>query len=81
MSIQTSYIKQIKLFLRAVCTYDLGQDSPIQTYLAWLIRVLIIIYYPGCRRLFFSLEATELNGETAKASCEVVRKKYFVLKK
>ena len=29
--VQTSYIKQIKLFLRSVCTYDLGQDSPIQS--------------------------------------------------
>ena len=29
---------------RLNCTYDLGQDSSIQTDLARLIRVLIIIY-------------------------------------
>ena len=46
-----------------------------------IIRVLIIIYYPGCQRFFFSLEATELSGEAAKASREVARKKYYVLTK
>ena len=35
----------------------------------------------GARGFFFSLEATELSGEAAKASREVTRKKYYVLTK
>ena len=31
--------------------------------------------YPGCQRYFFSLGATELSGEAAKASREAARKK------
>ena len=31
--------------------------------------------YPGCQRFFFSLGATELSGEAAKASREAARKK------
>ena len=31
--VQTSYLKRscVQTLLRSVCTYDLGQDSPIQT--------------------------------------------------
>ena len=38
--VQTSYLKRscVQTSLRSVCTFDLGQDSPIQTDLARLIR-------------------------------------------
>ena len=49
--------------------HDLPELSPMQ------VRRLNqpSLQYPGCQRYFFSLGATELSGEAAKASREATR--------
>ena len=68
-------IKDLSLKSISIC---LIISSLVQTDVKAIVSMVSLIYcvgYPGCQRFLFSLGATELSAEAAKASREAARKK------